>query len=63
MVWNLDHLSAGSIHVLGTPVQFHTTPAGVHRPPPLLGQHTEEVLLEAGYSGEEITTWRTQGIV
>jgi crotonobetainyl-CoA:carnitine CoA-transferase CaiB-like acyl-CoA transferase len=63
MVWDLDHPSAGSIRALGTPVQFHTTPAGVHWPPPLLGQHTEEVLLKAGYSGEEIAAWQAQGIV
>jgi crotonobetainyl-CoA:carnitine CoA-transferase CaiB-like acyl-CoA transferase len=63
MVWEVDHPTAGRLRVLGTPVHFHATPAGVHRPPPLLGQHTEAILHEAGYSAEEIAALRQQGVV
>jgi crotonobetainyl-CoA:carnitine CoA-transferase CaiB-like acyl-CoA transferase len=63
MVWEVDHPSAGRLRVLWTPVHFYATPAGVHRPPPLLGQHTEAILHGAGYSATEITALRQQGVV
>jgi crotonobetainyl-CoA:carnitine CoA-transferase CaiB-like acyl-CoA transferase len=39
-----------AMKVVGTPIKFARTPAGVYRRPPLLGEHTEEVLAEAGIS-------------
>jgi crotonobetainyl-CoA:carnitine CoA-transferase CaiB-like acyl-CoA transferase len=36
----------GKMRVVGTPIKFTGTPAGVHRRPPLLGEHTEEVFAE-----------------
>jgi crotonobetainyl-CoA:carnitine CoA-transferase CaiB-like acyl-CoA transferase len=36
----------GKMRVVGTPIKFTGTPAGVHRRPPLLGEHTEEVFSE-----------------
>jgi crotonobetainyl-CoA:carnitine CoA-transferase CaiB-like acyl-CoA transferase len=38
------------IKVAGTPIKFSATPAGVYRRPPMLGEHTAEVLSEAGIS-------------
>jgi crotonobetainyl-CoA:carnitine CoA-transferase CaiB-like acyl-CoA transferase len=35
-------------------VKLSDTPGAIRRPAPLLGQHTEEILQEAGFSGEEI---------
>ncbi len=54
MVPEVEHPVAGTVKTIGAPVKFHGTPAGVKRPAPLLGQHTEEVLAEAGFSAEEI---------
>ena len=54
MVPETDHPAAGLIQTIGLPVKFSKTPGGVVRPAPLLGQHTEEVLAEAGYSKQEI---------
>ncbi len=54
MVAEVDHPVAGRVKTIGAPVKFHGTPAGVKRPAPLLGQHTEEVLAEAGLSADEI---------
>ncbi|MFN6016793.1 MAG: CaiB/BaiF CoA transferase family protein [Verrucomicrobiota bacterium] len=55
---------AGTVKVVGVPVKFSDTPGGIHRPPPRLGEHTEEVLREfAGFSDEEIATLRQEGAI
>ncbi len=54
MVPEVDHPVAGTVKTIGAPVKFHGTPAGVKRPAPLLGEHTKEVLAEAGFSADEI---------
>jgi formyl-CoA transferase len=46
------------------PVRFSAAPeVGVRGPAPEFGQHTEEVLLEAGLSWEEIAALRAQGVI
>jgi len=55
MVVELDHPALGRVRVPGPPVKMSETPPAVTRPAPLLGQHTREVLREAGYSDEEIS--------
>jgi crotonobetainyl-CoA:carnitine CoA-transferase CaiB-like acyl-CoA transferase len=55
MVPEVDHPVAGTVRTIGAPVKFHGTPGGVKRPAPLLGQHTHEVLAEAGFSAGEIS--------
>ena len=54
MVVDVEHPKAGKMKTLGAPVKFHGTPGGVKRAAPLLGQHSAEVLLEAGYSADDI---------
>jgi formyl-CoA transferase len=44
MLLEVDHPTAGKIRMAGIPVKFSDTPAAVRKPPPLLGQHNEEVL-------------------
>ncbi len=64
MLVELPHPTAGSVRLAGTPLKLSRTPAAVRRPPPLLGQHTEELLAsDLGLSAEEIANLRQQGIV
>ena len=55
--------SAKAIPVSNTPVRLSETPGGVRHPPPILGQHTDEVLLELGFSVEEIRGLRESGAI
>ena len=60
----LDHETAGSALVLEQPVAFSGMQRGQATAPPLLGQHTQEVLRElCGYSQERIETLKKNGVV
>jgi crotonobetainyl-CoA:carnitine CoA-transferase CaiB-like acyl-CoA transferase len=54
MVIETEHPVAGRVSSIGLPVKFHATPGGGLRAAPLYGQHTREVLAEAGYTSAEI---------
>ena len=57
----IEHPTAGVVGFPGIPYKFSGTPAEVDRPPPRLGEHTEEVLVETlGYSAEKVATLRKQ---
>jgi crotonobetainyl-CoA:carnitine CoA-transferase CaiB-like acyl-CoA transferase len=59
----LDHPKLGRIQILGQPIGLSRTPAQFRRAPPELGEHTNEVLTEAGFSLEEIAQLRSSGVV
>jgi formyl-CoA transferase len=62
MVVATDHPKAGRVQSLGLPIKFSDTPGAVTRPAPLLGEHTYEVLSEAGYSRAEIDRFVADGV-
>ena len=63
MVVETEHPTLGTISTLGTPIKLSSTPLTPGRPAPLLGQHTDEILREAGFGAGEIAALRADGIV
>ncbi len=62
-VANLDHPNLGPMRVAGVPFHLSGTPPEPVRPAPELGRNTEEVLLDLGYSWEEIGHLREDEVI
>jgi len=62
LVSELEHRDAGRLRMVGPLARFSETPLDVS-PPPALGQHTDEVLAELGFTPEEIARWRADGML
>ena len=58
-----EHPEYGVLQLGGVPVKFDKTPSSVRRPPPVLGQHSDEVLGELGLSVEEIAALRGEDVI
>jgi len=64
MVVEIPHPTAGTVKLLGVPYKLSETPASVRFAPPLLGQHTQEILSGMlGYSETEITSLQEEGVI
>jgi len=64
MLWTVPHPSAGEIRLAGSPLKLSETPVSYQMHPPLLGEHTEEVLTSLlGYTSEEVTQLHGEGVV
>jgi formyl-CoA transferase len=63
MIIDVPHHRLGTFKAIANPIKMDRTPAQVRREPPDLGQHTDEVLAELGFSGGEITRLRAGGAV
>ena len=59
MTVQMPHPLAGSVRLVASPMKFSATPVQYRHPPPLLGEHTDEVLLELGLSEAEIAALRS----
>jgi formyl-CoA transferase len=59
----IDHSVAGEMELVDTPVKFSKARVEVRGPAPELGQHTEEVLIEAGYDWDEIAKLREEAVL
>jgi crotonobetainyl-CoA:carnitine CoA-transferase CaiB-like acyl-CoA transferase len=59
----VPHRSGEDIRVLRSPVEFGATPASIRSAAPELGEHTEEVLLEHGYTWEDIAAFKEKGAI
>lgn len=58
-----DHPTEGRVTTPGFPYVFSRTPASIERGAPLVGEHTGELLAEAGFTGEEIAALAAGGVV
>ena len=63
MVVQYDHPELGPLSLMGQPLRFSETQAPDAGPPPTLGQHTAQVLRQAGYADHEIADLRRRGVV
>ncbi|MCZ8259552.1 MAG: CoA transferase [Beijerinckiaceae bacterium] len=59
----VTHPDTGEIELIGQPVVLTRTPAAIVTPIPGKGVHTEEILVTAGYSSDEIARFRTDGVI
>lgn len=58
---SVSHPTAGDVEMPGSPMHFSRTPTSVRQHPPLLGEHTEEVLREYGYEDADVERLRDAG--
>lgn len=63
MIVATEHPSLGRVESIGLPIKFSETPGKVARPAPRYGEHTREVLLEHGFSDEEIGRLAAEGAI
>lgn len=58
-----NHPTMGKMRVVGYPVDLKKTPLAIRGPAPELGQHTEEILLECGYSWSDVSELKEKRII
>lgn len=63
MLVEIEHPTAGKIKLVGSPLNFSRTPISIRKHPPLVGEHTEDVLREIGFQEEEIHLLKKEDII
>jgi len=63
MLVTLPHPTLGEVRVAGNAIKLSDDPVSYRRHPPLLGEHTEEILGEFGHSDDEIRVLRSEGVI
>ena len=63
MAVDMPHPLTDDLRLVASPMKLSATPVAYTRAPPTLGQHTDEVLAEAGLSGAQIADLRANGVV
>ena len=63
MIYATKHPVRGDIKMLGNPIKLRNTPANPQGPSPLLGEHTEKILTELGYTTEKIAEMEKANII
>jgi crotonobetainyl-CoA:carnitine CoA-transferase CaiB-like acyl-CoA transferase len=63
MIVGIPHPLIPDLRLLGLPIKLSETPGDVRMPPPLKGQHSEEVLINLGYSTTDITGLRERHVI
>jgi crotonobetainyl-CoA:carnitine CoA-transferase CaiB-like acyl-CoA transferase len=63
MTVDMPHPRAGNVRLVASPMKFSETPIQYRRAPPLLGEHTIELLREAGLDDDEIASLRRENVI
>jgi CoA:oxalate CoA-transferase len=63
MVMDVQHPGHGTVRMLGFPMKFSETPCRVRLPAPELGEHSDFVLAELGYTADAIASFRSAGVI
>ena len=64
MVKEIDHPTCGQMKLVNTPVKYSYSEPSIRTPPPLLGQHTNEILRDIlGMDASEIEELKGEGVV
>jgi crotonobetainyl-CoA:carnitine CoA-transferase CaiB-like acyl-CoA transferase len=63
MAVEVEHPTLGTTTQVGLPFELSATPASIRTAPPLLGEHSEEILAAAGYSAREIAALHGDGVI
>jgi crotonobetainyl-CoA:carnitine CoA-transferase CaiB-like acyl-CoA transferase len=63
MVATMNHPRAGQIQLLSQPWKMSATPGGMKLPPPMLGEHTTQCLIESGFTLEEIDDLKEKKVI
>ena len=63
MMEELDHPKAGKVKVTGIPIKLSDTPGEVETAPPVLGQHTQEILTELGYNDKDLEKLKQENVI
>jgi formyl-CoA transferase/CoA:oxalate CoA-transferase len=63
MVQSIEHPTAGTLRMTASPIKLNSYRSTPRRPPPLLGEHTDEVLGELGYSADDISALHRDDVV
>jgi crotonobetainyl-CoA:carnitine CoA-transferase CaiB-like acyl-CoA transferase len=60
---DVEHPRLGRIRQVGLPFELSSTPASIRTAPPLLGEHSDEILAELGYDAAEVGSMRASGVI
>lgn len=63
MLMEYEHPSAGAVKLVGSPIKLSRTNPTMNRTPPMLGEHTNEVLMEIGFSNDEINSLKESNVI
>ncbi len=63
VIVEIEHPLIGVARSVGNPIHLGATGVSYRRHPPMLGEHTEEILRELGKGEAQITQWRAEGVV
>ena len=63
MIVEMDHPTEGKVKGIGIPIKFSDTEAKDIKPPPILGEHNDEVFAALGVSEAERQALRTRGVI